>query len=481
MGDGEMSINLKKTLSVIIILLTAFLMFAQIALAAPTYEEEVKPYAVILMDAKSGAVLYAKNADQEIVPASTTKIMTCLLGLEYGNLSSTVVVSRAAARVGGSTFDLVEGEEVVFSDMLIGLMMCSGNDAAVAIAEHIGGSVDGFVDMMNAKAREIGMSNTHFVNPNGLPGPEVDEVQTNNVTTAQDMAKLAMYAMKNATFMEIVGYASFEIPANNKKKKARTINTTNRLLRDDRGANYPYATGMKTGFTNAAGNCLVATAKKDGMELVCLVYKDDSKDGLDRWPVATSLLEFGFDNFVTKDLDTLLKDVPPVTVQVENHALTDMGGGRLGFEEPEEGIFVTISKTVERGLQNGTDTIRTSVEWASEGSVMAPVHKGDLLGTVTYKSAKTGDIIYQGNLIAERDVYEIGSDQAGDEGPMVTEMKPVPPELIPSTQDNMLIWLWLLIPGGLVIFLVIRLMTANKTNRRRMTRRKPKYSYKIKR
>lgn len=469
--------NTKKILSVTLLVITAFLLLAQIALAAPEYEGDVKPYAVVLIDAKSGTVLYSKNADDSIVPASTTKIMTCILGLEYGNLSSKVVVSRAASRVSGSTFNIKEGEEIVLSDLLIGLMLCSGNDAAAAIAEHVGGSTEMFVEMMNAKARELGMTNTHFINPHGLPVRNGDE-EFNNRTTATDMTKLALYAMKNPTFMEIVSYPSFVMPKTN-KNKARTIKNTNRLIKDDFKEYYKYATGMKTGFTNEAGNCLVATAQKDGMELACLVFKDDSKDGLDRWPLTKNLFEFGFNNFVTVELDTLLENVKPVTAIIENHAVNDIGGGVLEFEKPTA-QYVTVSKTVYNGITNGTDSIEAVCEYIVDEPIQAPVKKDDPLGSVKYISVKTGDIIYEGSLVASRDVAEAGAD-IDDEGAPVVTMTPKPPDVIVPPKQK-LVWMWVLIPVGLIAFIVVRLLTMKKSNRNRISkRRKPQYSYRIRR
>ncbi len=473
-----MSNHIKRIFSVMLLIVTAFLLFAQTVFAAPTYEEDVKPHAVVLIDAKSGAVLYSKNADESIVPASTTKIMTCILGLEYGDLSSKAVVSRAASRVSGSTFNLSEGEEIVLSDLLIGLMLCSGNDAAAAVAEHIGGSTEVFVEMMNAKAKELGMTHTHFINPHGLPVKN-DGEEFNNETTAFDMAKLALYAMKNPTFMEIVGYPRFEISKTN-KKKARTIKSTNRLIKDDFKEYYQYATGMKTGFTDEAGNCLVATAQKDGMELACLVYKDDSKDGLARWPLAKKMFEFGFDNFVTVELGPLLEEVEPVTAVIENHAANDMGGGVLEFKKPDS-QYVTLSKTVYNGLKNKTDSITAEYEYLVEEPIQAPIKMDDPLGTIKYVSDDTGEIIYEGNLIAARDVHEAGSEQDTGETAVVT-MTPRPPEVIVPPRESGLVWMWLLIPGGLVIFVVVRLLTLKKSSRRRLTKRKkPKYSYRIRR
>lgn len=468
----------KKILSATFIIIITFLLFAQLSFAAPSYEGNVKPYAVSLIDAKSGTVLYAKNVDDTIVPASTTKIMTCILGLEYGDLSSSVLVSKAASRVKGSSLNIIEGEQIVLDDLLIGLMLCSGNDAATAIAEHVGGSVEAFVDMMNAKADEIGMSHTHYVNPHGLPLKK-DGEEINNETTVSDMSKLTLYAMKNPKFMQIVGKDRYEMPKTNKRKSGRTIKNTNRLIKSEFKEYYKYATGMKTGVTNAAGNCLVATAQKEGMQLACLIYKDDSKGGMGRWSVAKGLFEFGFDNFVTVELKPLLKNVKPVTAIIENHSQNDISEGMIEFNKPATEC-ITIAKTLYNDLQSGADSIETECEYIEP--MHAPIKKGDPLGFVKYMSEKTKEVIYEGNLIAPRDVLEYGAvDEFDNEGPIIT-MTPKPPEEVVPSRDTGLIWIWAIIPGGLIAFVVIRLLTYKRNKRRRPAkRRKPQYSYRIRR
>jgi len=477
---GDLKTAYKKIISLVCVALAAFFMFAETALAFPSYDGDVNAYAVVLLDADSGKVLFEKNADERIVPASTTKVMTCVLALENGDMSSEAEVSKEASRVGQSSIELREGERILFKDLVYAMMIRSGNDGAAAIAEHIAGSVPAFVDMMNAKASELGMANTHFINPHGLPGEEEDE---NNYTTASDMAKLAMYAMKNPTLMEIAGTTTYKVPANNRRRRASTYTTTNRLLRDSLNSYYSYATGLKTGYTDAAGHCLIATAQKDGMNLICLIYKDDTETGSARWPLAKNMLEFGFDNFVTFDLQILADKLKPVQAQVENHSSADLGEGLLEFEVPQvAGTLVTLSKEAAEGLQNGTDTIETVAAFSVPEPLQAPVLKGDVVGAVVYKSANTGEIIYEGSLVAARDVLEAGTETDASGNTAVATMEPVLPEQLKSPKDSPLAYLWLLIPAGLIAFLVIRLITVSKAKRKRLAaRRKPKYSYKIRR
>ena len=450
------------------------MLFVNTVFAAPEFSGEVSAYAVVLIDASSGKVLFEKNMGERIEPASTTKILTCLLGIERGDLNATVEVSRSAASMRGSTLNLVSGENVKLHDLLGGMMMTSGNDAATAVAEYVGGSVDGFVQMMNDKAKEIGMNDTHFTNVHGMHDPD-------HVSTASDMAKLAQYAIKNATFMDIVNRSSYIMPGNNQKREA-VKNNTNFLMLQDKDTYYSNATGMKTGSTNQAGACLVASASKSGMNLICLLFKDQSSSGRDRWPDAKKLFEFGFDNYQTVPVSSLVEQAEKIQTRVENHSANDMRDGLLEFEPPDAGdAYGTVSKAVLSGLQNGSDSIITEVNYHRPEPLQAPVLKGETLGTVVYKSANTGETIYEGALIASRDVLEAGTETNVSGGTAVATMAPTIPEAIRTPRDSAAIWWWLLLPGGLILFLVFRLLTTQRKKRRRITRRKPKYSYRIRR
>lgn len=461
---------MKRFITVLIILLTVLLALTGTVLAADGYPGEVSPYAVLLIDANSGTVLSEKNADQQIEPASTTKIMTLLLALEKGNMSDTVTVSANAADQSGSTLEpkLRTGEEVNFEDLINGMMMASGNDAAVAVAEHIGGSEEGFAAMMNTKATQLGMKNTHFIVPHGMH-------TEGHVTTARDMALLTMAAMKNPQFVQIVKQTSYTMPATN-KSNSRVVKNTNKLLQSDSSSYYQYATGIKTGSTPAAGDCLVASASKNGMDLICLIFQD-KYNGSERWPLAKSLFEWGFDNFTTVDMQTLLDKIEPLQIQIENYASTDESDGLLQFEGPTSaGTFTTIEKSVAEGILNGTDKIVPETSYTS--SLQAPVVKGDVLGTVTYRSEATDEIIYQGSLIATRDVLQAGAEPNASGGTAVNVMPAVNIEEITKPDNN--VFYWLIIPVGLIVFLVVRLLTVTRRKRKRFNKRRPHYSYRIK-
>ncbi len=214
--------------------------------------------AAVLIEQQTGHVLYACNAYAPLPMASTTKVMTCLLALEKGKLDDVVTAGPNAYGVPGTSIYLDKGEQMKLGDLLQGLMLASGNDAAVAIAEHIGGSVDEFCRMMTRRALELGCKNTVFLTPHGLP-------KDGHHTTAYDLALIAREAMRHQTFRAIVSTQRASIPWAARGYN-RILNNKNRLLSE-----YEGATGIKTGFTKAAGRCLVFGARRDGLEVVGVV------------------------------------------------------------------------------------------------------------------------------------------------------------------------------------------------------------------
>jgi D-alanyl-D-alanine carboxypeptidase (penicillin-binding protein 5/6) len=234
---------------------------------------ETSASAVCLMDADSGRILYEQNAGTRMLIASTTKIMTALVAIRDGRLSDTVRVSREAAYTEGSAMYLKEGEELTLETLLYGLLLCSGNDAAVAVAEHVGGSVEGFVERMNDTALALGMEDTSFANPNGLD----DE---NHYSTARDMALLARAAMENATLVRIASTRTVTA-------QGRTMTNHNKLLSLLDGC-----LGLKTGYTRAAGRTLVSCAERNGQRLIAVTLQDGND-----WADHQSLYEYGFQTY----------------------------------------------------------------------------------------------------------------------------------------------------------------------------------------
>lgn len=226
--------------------------------------------ASILMDADSGRVLYEHNADRQMLIASTTKILTALVALREGNLSDMVKVSREAAYTEGSSMYLKEGEQLTLETLLYGLMLCSGNDAAVAIAQHVGGSTAAFVEMMNETAHELGMANSSFANPNGLDADT-------HYSTARDMAILACAALENETLLRIASTKNMTIGG-------RTMTNHNKLLSYQEGC-----LGLKTGYTKAAGRTLVSCAEQNGQRLVAVTLQDGND-----WVDHQALFDYGF-------------------------------------------------------------------------------------------------------------------------------------------------------------------------------------------
>ncbi|NME97648.1 D-alanyl-D-alanine carboxypeptidase family protein [Aneurinibacillus aneurinilyticus] len=255
------------------------------ALAEATIETEklsVNSQSAILIDSRSGDVLYEKNSDEEMAPASITKIVTGIIALEVNREDEQVTVSRNARQTDGTRIFLAEGEQKSLKELVYGLLMNSGNDAAVAIAEHIDGNVAEFSRRMNEFATSVGATHTHFTNPSGLYEKE-------HTTTAADMAKMAAHAMKNEKFREIVStrMKTWE----GKEWKSKLVNH-NKMLVSYKGAN-----GIKNGFTKQSGFTLVTSAERNGTEFIAVLLKASSDQQI--YKDATRLLDYGFSHFKT--------------------------------------------------------------------------------------------------------------------------------------------------------------------------------------
>ncbi|CUH94073.1 putative secreted protein [Propionispora sp. 2/2-37] len=237
---------------------------------------EITAKSAIVIEAMTGKVLYAKDAEERRYPASTTKIMTLITALEYGKMDDIVTASENAANTEGSSLWLSKGETLTMRDMLYGIMLVSGNDATVSVAEHISGSVDEFAKLMTEKAHLIGAVSTNFTNSSGLPDP-------NHYSTAHDLARIAAYGYKNDEFRKIVSTKNIIIPWPGKEHD-RDLYNENRLLWLYDGAN-----GVKTGYTDAAGRCLVSGAQRHGIQLVAVVLDSERM-----WDDSMVLLDYGF-------------------------------------------------------------------------------------------------------------------------------------------------------------------------------------------
>lgn len=259
--------------------------------SAETEEVEIDSRIALIYDRASGRVLYEKNGNKQTPMASTTKIMTAIVVLENANLTDVVIIDSKAAGIGGSRLGLKKNDKITVNDLLYGLMLRSGNDAAIALATYIGGSVEGFADMMNEKAKEMGLINSHFVVPHGLDND-------GHYTTAYELAKMADYALNIEKFREIVGTKSTTIYING---YAKAINNTNQLL-----GNVSGVYGVKTGFTNGAGRCLVTACKRDDLDIITVIIGADTTK--QRTSDTIKLIQYAYKNFEIINIKDIIEE-----------------------------------------------------------------------------------------------------------------------------------------------------------------------------
>lgn len=267
------------------------------ASADPIKEPKLNSRYAIVLDRNSKAILYSKDANKRVPMASTTKIMTAIVLLEnlgVNNnltLNTQIEVCKEAGAINGSRLGLKSGDKVTINDLLYGLMLCSGNDAAIQIAVSIGGSVEGFVELMNKKAEELGLKDSHFVTPHGLDMPE-------HYTTAYELALIADYALNIEKISEVVKTKTYTVAINGNSK---TITNTNELLGYLNGVN-----GVKTGFTNGAGRCLVTSVSRNGFNIITVVLGADTKKF--RTKDSISLIEYTYSNYELVNLEEMINE-----------------------------------------------------------------------------------------------------------------------------------------------------------------------------
>lgn len=330
-------------------------------LPADAVSTSAKAAAVINGD--TGEIIYAENADERLPMASTTKIMTALLLCENADLNEEITVTADMLKVEGSSMGLLAGDRVTYHDLLYGMMLASGNDAANVTAISIGGSVERFADMMNKKAEELGLKDTHFVTPSGLDAD-------GHYTTAKDLALLAAYALKNGDFAAAAASESAVLNYGNPPYR-RSLTNHNKMLKLFDGA-----VGVKTGFTKKSGRCLVSAARKDG-KLAIAVTLNDPND----WSDHTNLLEFGLNSIKQTNYSPKIScyNIPVI-----------------GSDEEQIEVFI------EPYTVNTLETGNISCEVKLPKFVYAPIAKGDILGTVEYKMGD--EVIGRVELTALRDI-----------------------------------------------------------------------------
>ena len=326
-------------------------------LMVPQLSDDLYALSAVMMDADSGRILYEKEGETPRPNASTTKVLTCILALENGDGDDYVQVSANAASQPQVKLGLQKGEQYYLEDLLYSLLLQSHNDSAVAIAEHIGGSVEGFSDMMNAKAREIGCMDTHFITPNGLDAEDSDGTHH---TTASDLARIMRYAIKNKVFLKIAQTKEYSF-SDLSKKRTFSVHNTNALFSMTDGV-----LAGKTGFTGDAGYCYVCAVQKDDRTfIVALLGSGWPPHKGYKWSDVQTLLDYGDKNYRYQTID-ISKGVPDRQVHVMN--------GEQDF------ATVRAKQTNYRFLLSSKDKVH--VESVLPGQLEAPVEAGQLVGSI---------------------------------------------------------------------------------------------------
>lgn len=365
-----------------LIVLTIFLLnfsFVFSSSEAPVLVSE----AAFLMDNKTEKILYEKNSEKRMYPASTTKIVTAILALENCKLDDVVTVSYNAVMAvpeGYSTANLQIGEQLTVEQLLQVLLIPSANDAANVLAEHVGGSIDSFVSMMNTKANELGLTNTHFTNTYG----KHDE---NHYTTAKDLAYIMKYCIRNEDFRRIAGSASCAISATN-MYGTRKYTSTNQLVDPSNKNYYQFLTAGKTGFTTQAGDCLVSCSYQNNLELICVILGGKTVNGTStRFSETKTLYEYGYNNYLIKPI----VDTKSVVHQIEVKNAT----------QETKNLDLLPDNSVEALISIDQENEAFSPEINLNENISAPIEEGATLGTAKYT---INGIEYKVNLIAAHSV-----------------------------------------------------------------------------
>ncbi|MGB4289339.1 MAG: D-alanyl-D-alanine carboxypeptidase family protein [Dethiobacteria bacterium] len=349
------------------IFIAAFLLTLFCSFPAAAEEPEVSALAAVLTDRESGRILWAKDEHRRLPIASTTKIMTALLALEHGCEEDLITVSKAAASTEGSSIWLDEGEKKTLEELIYGLMLRSGNDAAVAIAEHIGGTEKNFVLMMNRKAADLGATNTLFANPHGLPdGPQY--------STASDLGLIACRALENERFRQIIATPTWTISWPGRPWD-RAMANQNRLLEL-----YPGGDGVKTGWTKAAGRCFVGSATREGWQLVCVVLNAPQM-----WEDAILLLDYGFENYrrqkiMCRNQVLCTAPVSKGTCRVDVAVKEDLHLPLLPGEEKSLHCRIVLDETIRAPLAEGVKIGEAEIYLGNELLARAGLCSGHAVG-----------------------------------------------------------------------------------------------------
>lgn len=362
------------------------------ALPVPTVsalgeEYTVNAKAALLLELNSNTIIYSYNADERLYPASLTKIMTCMLALDYGNLEDVVTVSEEALQglhEDGSSAGLIPGEQLSLRNLLYCIMLSSANEACNVVAEYISGDVDSFVDLMNQKAAALGCHGTHFANPHGLH-------DDNHYTTASDLCTITRKALENPTFREISTTTTYTVPATNLSGE-RYLITTNYLTCKENVSDYYYskASGIKTGFTTPAGRCLISTATDGSLKFLSVLLGADTEvleDGnvwYHSFSETAKLFDYGFDNFAYAEVLTNLENLAQVEVK-------NASGRKTVVIKPTDNVSALLPVSYDAEKITTDYTLNTGDE-----PLEAPLAAGEIVGTVY--------VYYDGSLIGQTTV-----------------------------------------------------------------------------
>lgn len=374
----------------------------QLTLSETEVENEIAAPSFIMVDAADPTTaLYSKKSDLKVAPCSTLKILTCMLAIENGSLLETVTVSKKAASLPEthSRMGLKAGEKISVTDLLYGLMLCSGNDAAIALAEHVSGTQEDFVVLMNQRALELGMVNSHFVNCHGVHSEE-------QYTTAGDMAILACYAIKNETFRKVTGTTSYTAAANEVRKKPIEMVSSNWLM--GTGASrfaYEYAIGGKTGSSASQGKSLVSMAERDGVTLVCCMFAlKEGGDRGDRLQIIFADSKYLFEQ-------TFEKKYTAVSAADLKAEFSSVVGGVQNAAEAAAELKLKSVFSDERILLNNDDLaaieagqIELELVPTVDEKLAAPIAEGQQLGEID--CMLNGRRLFKGKLVSENGVDE---------------------------------------------------------------------------
>jgi D-alanyl-D-alanine carboxypeptidase (penicillin-binding protein 5/6) len=333
----------------------------------------------IVLDRTSKQILFGKNENNKVKMASTTKIMTAIIIIENYNLNDTVEVSKKSANTGGSRLGLKTGDKITVRDLLYGLMLCSGNDAAVSLAEYAGGSIQGFADLMNQKAADLNLTNSHFESPHGLDSDE-------HFTTAYELAKLTDYALQNKTFLDIVGTKNYTVTINGYPK---ALSNTNELLGNLNGVY-----GVKTGFTNGANRCLVTACKRGDMDIICVVLGADTKNF--RTKDSIKLIEYAFKTYEYINIEEKI-NTEFSKWKDENINSFTIDKGASSFVDLKLSEFKTPIITVKKELLSNL-----KISFTCNTNLTAPVDENTIIGSVMASS--NGTTIFRTDIIVANNI-----------------------------------------------------------------------------